>query len=297
MAGNFTIGQVLPEFQELFDEIFDDEDSDEFDGFDIDEENNDGDLLGLFAEDTWIEGGKTPMGFTFTGNAGPKNLPEPETGSLSILDYFEAVFTDGILDKIVTETNRYANIYIQGHPEPTQHSRFKKWTPVTHGEMKAFIAVAIAMGIIKQINMQDYWCTDPVVSTPFFSSVMPRDRFLSIMSFLHLSNNTLAVPRGEEGYTPLQKLGSPYQELLQRFQEVYNPSQCVAVDEGMIAWRGNLKFRVYSPDKPIKYGIKLYMLCDSKNGYCSRVELYTGRPSEVSEYGVTYDLVMRLAEP
>ncbi|XP_033739353.1 piggyBac transposable element-derived protein 4-like [Pecten maximus] len=237
MAGNFTIGQVLPEFQELFDEIFDDEDSDEFDGFDIDDENNDGDLLGSFAEDTWIEGGKTPMGFTFTGNAGPKNLPEPETGSLSILDYFEAVFTDG-------------------HPERTQHSRFKKWTPVTHGEMKVFIAVAIAMGIIKQINMQDYWCTDPVVSTPFFSSVMPRDRFLSIMSFLHLSNNTLAVPRGEEGYTHLQKVGSLYQELLQRFQEVYNPSQCVAVDEGMIAWRGNLKFRVYSPDKPIKYGNK-----------------------------------------
>jgi hypothetical protein len=27
----------------------------------------------------------------------------------------------------------------------------------------------------------------------------------------------------------------------------------------MIPWRGNLSFRVYSPDKPVKYGIKADM--------------------------------------
>jgi hypothetical protein len=42
------------------------------------------------------------------------------------------------------------------------------------------------------------------------------------------------------------------------------------LDEGMIPWRGHLSFRVYSPDKPVKYGIRAYMLSDSTNGYVSK---------------------------
>jgi hypothetical protein len=33
----------------------------------------------------------------------------------------------------------------------------------------------------------------------------------------------------------------------------------------MILWRGKLSFRVYIPDKPVKYGIKAYMVSDSSN--------------------------------
>jgi hypothetical protein len=38
------------------------------------------------------------------------------------------------------------------------------------------------------------------------------------------------------------------------------PHQNISLDEGMIPWRGNLSFRVYSPDKPVKYGIKACLL-------------------------------------
>ena len=61
----------------------------------------------------------------------------------------------------------------------------------------------------------------------------------------------------------------------------------------MVPWRGNLSFRVYNPDKPVKYGIKEYMICGSGNGYCSKIRLYTGRSNQpVSDKGRTYDLVM-----
>jgi hypothetical protein len=49
------------------------------------------------------------------------------------------------------------------------------------------------------------------------------------------------------------------------------PHQNISLDEEMIPWRGNLSFRVYSPDKPVKYGIKAYMVSDSSNGYGYRV--------------------------
>lgn len=61
----------------------------------------------------------------------------------------------------------------------------------------------------------------------------------------------------------------------------------------MVPWRGNLSFKVYSPDKPQKYGVKAYMICDATNGYTCKFKLYTGK-SEIphSENGATYDLVM-----
>lgn len=41
-------------------------------------------------------------------------------------------------------------------------------------------------------------------------------------------------------------------------------------------WRGRLSFRVYNPAKPIKYGIKSYVLADSTTGYCWNLLPYCG---------------------
>ena len=69
----------------------------------------------------------------------------------------------------------------------------------------------------------------------------------------------------------------------------------MCIDEGMVPWRGNLHFRVYSPDKPDKYRFKAYILCDAENGYCMKLKLYTGKPATpTSQKGATYDLVMSL---
>ena len=43
---------------------------------------------------------------------------------------------------------------------------------MTAGEMKAFLAMIIAMGLVSQENIQDYWSTDEVLFTPFFPQIM-----------------------------------------------------------------------------------------------------------------------------
>ena len=111
---------------------------------------------------------------------------------------------------------------------------------------------------------------------PFFGEVMPRDLFCPILSCLLLSDNDDYVPRGQEGYDPLKKLGNFYPNLQERFLNAWSPGQDLSIDEGTIPFRGNSHFRVYNPMKPHKYGFKTYQLCDSSNGYCSRIELYTG---------------------
>ena len=65
----------------------------------------------------------------------------------------------------------------------------------------------------------------------------------------------------------------------------------------MIAWLGNWSFKVNNPDKPDKFGVKVYETCDSGNGYCYQFEIYRGEQRQVSKYGATYDIVMRLMAP
>lgn len=54
---------------------------------------------------------------------------------------------------------------------------------------------------------------------------------------------------------------------IRQFKAVYTPLEKLSVDEGGMAWRGNLNFRVYNPNKPDKYMLKLYMLVEAVTGY------------------------------
>ena len=146
-----------------------------------------------------------------------------------------------------------------------------------------------------QSDINEYWSTDPVTSTPFFPATMSRDRFLLITSFFHLVNNDSYIPCGRPGHDPLFKLGSVYKRIVDRFFSSYTPHQYISLDEGVIPWRGHLSFRVYSTDKPVKYGMRAYMLSNSTNGYVSKFKPYTGKSATgPSMNGATYDLVMNL---
>ena len=49
------------------------------------------------------------------------------------------------------------------------------------------------------------------------------------------------------------------------------------MDEAMIKFQGRSSFKQYMPAKPIKRGIKVWVLGDSSNGYFSKFDVYTGR--------------------
>ena len=52
------------------------------------------------------------------------------------------------------------------------------------------------------------------------------------------------------------------------------------VDEAMISFRGCLSFRQYLPAKRTKYGVKVWEICDARNGYCFDFDVYLGRPTD-----------------
>ncbi len=51
------------------------------------------------------------------------------------------------------------------------------------------------------------------------------------------------------------------------------PSMNISVDESIIGFKGRLSFIQY---KPTKWGIKVWVMADSSNGYVSNLNIYTG---------------------
>ncbi|XP_052762974.1 piggyBac transposable element-derived protein 4-like [Mya arenaria] len=67
-----------------------------------------------------------------------------------------------------------------------------------------------------------------------------------------------------------------------KFLEVYTPEQNLSFDKGTCPWKGRLKIWVYNPAKPVKFGIKLFQLCEASSGYCLGFEVYAGKTNETN---------------
>ena len=245
-----------------------------------------------FRMQDWVVGGRPKVDLPFKAEVGLRMYAIDENAEP--IDFMRLFLHEDYYRTMAVETNRYAKQILK-NKVIKQHSRFNSWTETTPGEMRMFIAMIYAMGLVIKRDISEYWSVNCVTATPFFPSCMPRDQFWLLMSFFHLSDNDTAPAKGEFAYNPVNKLGHIYKNVIHCFNSVYKPSQFLSLDEGMVPWRGNLGFRVYQPDKPKKYGMKAYMLCDSSNGYCMKFELYTGKVDKKKvEVGITYDLVMRL---
>ena len=63
-----------------------------------------------------------------------------------------------------------------------------------------------------------------------------------------------------------------------------------------MAWRGALSFLAYNPNKPDKFGIKVFELCDSSSAYCCKLDFYTYKRKS-SPRGATFDVIEGLISP
>ncbi|GFO14718.1 PiggyBac transposable element-derived protein 4-like [Plakobranchus ocellatus] len=257
--------------------------------FDIEElDNNDDGNNG----EGWREGTVIPDNLPFIGRTGLL----VDVGGDTPLDYFSMMVDDSMITNLVEETNRYAGQTLRGKT-PSPRSRFQQWVEVTVGEMRAFLGLIVAMGLIVIIeNMAEYWSLHDQYRLPFFSSVMVKDRFLLILSFFHVADNERQAPKDDPGYDPIYKIRTWVEALNRNFGRTFSPGKNIAIDEAMVAWRGPLSFRVYNPDKPDKFGIKVFELCDSNTAYCCKLYFYVGK-RQSSPRGATFDVVKGLIAP
>lgn len=188
------------------------------------------------------------------------------------------------MDEIINETNRFG-----------QAKHGDLWADMTELDMWRIFGTVLLMGIIRKPTLHSYWTTSDLFSTPQFNRIIPRDLFKRQLGALHFVDNDLP----QDSRPKLFKLGKVFDLIAERFSAVYHPGQHICIDESLVAWRGNLSMRQYIPSKRTRFGIKLFVLCDSANGYISRMRIYIGDEKDRAKAAgrsITENIVLTLIE-
>lgn len=96
------------------------------------------------------------------------------------------------------------------------------------------------------------------------------------MRYLHLNDSEKQPSRSNDDYDKLYKIRPLLDEVIKEYQSAYTPSQDLAIDESIIGFKGRLSWIQYMPKKPTKWGIKAWVMAESRTGYVCNFKLYTG---------------------
>ena len=229
--------------------------------------------------------------FTPRAHPGPTVQLEAER---TALNFFQLLVTDEFLNYVILETDRYAQQQKTNFPDKHKAN----WVRPSLEEFKAFLGLVFLMGVDVRPETKMYWTTDINLEFPVFSRVMPRDRFLQILRYLHFVDNEnpgLVTTRNAPGYNAVWKVQHVTSYLTTKFREAYVPKENISVDETMIPFKGRVHFRQYLKNKPTKWGIKAWAMAEATTGYMLGLNIYPGK-SDKTEAGLTHKVVLDLLD-
>lgn len=184
------------------------------------------------------------------------------------LDSWNLLFND-IIDLVV----KYTNIYITEISERYKDKRDAKSTTVS--EMKAFIGLLYLAGLDHgaKKNLKDFWCQDGLGSELFIATMAQR-RFRFLLRVIRFDDKRNRANRSEiDKLAPVREM---FEKLNDNFKKYYTVGEYVTLDEMLFAFRGRCSFRMYIPNKPKKFGIKVFATVDSRTFYTNHMEIYAG---------------------
>ncbi|UYV75531.1 hypothetical protein LAZ67_13000529 [Cordylochernes scorpioides] len=74
--------------------------------------------------------------------------------------------------------------------------------------------------------------------------------------------------------------GSGVEAFVYNCKKLYTPGEYNTIDEKLIPFRGRCGFRQYMPNKPAKYGLKIYTISDARIFYTFNFEIYCGKQTD-----------------
>lgn len=212
----------------------------------------------------------------------PANLKELNT-PYDCIRYF---LNDDFFRQLSEQTNLYAR---------QKNISTKFTTDAT--ELRQFIGILIFMSVYRYPNVRSYWARH---SFEGIRQTMPVLRFEQIRRHLHFNDNSTMIGKDRPEYDKLHKV----RPLITHFNNVFLSVPMLSrlcVDEQMCATKmTRSSLRQYLPNKPHKWGFKLFPLCDSK-GFSYAFEIYAGAgdnivPPNAPNLGASSNVVVRLSQ-
>ena len=148
------------------------------------------------------------------------------------------------------------------------------------------MSLIVYMGVVKCFSFTDYWRGGHLYSLPFPRLLMTGKKFLRISQDLpvpspqQLCDAANDERRGTGAYDRLGKIKPLYEEMRDSCRRNYHPGQEIAIDERMVASKARTGLKQYMKNKPVRWGYKLFVLADSRNGYTWDFFVYECRERE-----------------
>lgn len=212
-------------------------------------------------------------------------------GSRKAVDFYQIFYSDELFEKILEFTN--LNAKRKREADPNSHRGV--WYDVTLDEIKAFYGISLLTEVMKFDREELYWSNNDeywLIGSKF-GEVMPRNRYFQIKRYLHFSDDTQVNNKDK-----LHKVRFILDHMRNKFMSEYKPHKEVTVDESMIPFKGRLGMKQYMKDKPIKFGIKMWVLADSVSSYCYNFEVYVGKKDTAINkiFGLSSKVVIELCK-
>nr|CAI5861789.1 unnamed protein product [Callosobruchus analis] len=216
--------------------------------------------------------GKTPSINVVHVRPGPvpavKGLVQPASN-------FQLFFPDGLLEKVVLHTNQEIN---------RQNKKYKVTSQTVSEtnlvELKSLLGLYILAAGLKDNHLSSNIMFDSSLSGTRYKSTMSKGRFEFLTSCLRFDDKTTRNERrAQTVFAPISEI---WDEFIEACRKSYKPGSYVTIDEQLVGFRGRCPFRMYIPNKPSKYGIKIVLLCDVSTKYLIHASPYLGKSTKTN---------------
>lgn len=183
---------------------------------------------------------------------------------------FTLLFEDRIVDEIVECTNKKIDINAAKYARKTAtHSRTEP------AEVRALLGIVLFSGCQRDghLSTTEMWSlnTGPAI----YRVAMSQGRFEFLLNCLRFDDlNTRQQRQESDKFAAIRKIWDIF---IGNCGTMYMPSENLTVDEQLLAFRGRCPFRMYIPNKPAKYGLKLVFVNDNKSKYLLGAIPYLGK--------------------
>lgn len=217
---------------------------------------------------------------------GPKSCASNTPEEISAWKLF---FTDSMIDLITQYTNQEIS------KQSSKFSNTQTFTSATNREeILALFGLLYMSGVLKTsyLSTSDLWSKQ--FGIPIFRATMSQKRFEFLINCLRFDDKTTRDERKRnDKFAPVRDL---WNEFIKNCENNYTPGAYVTIDEQLLSFRGRCPFKIYIPNKPDKYGIKIIMLCDSKTFYVFSAIPYIGKERRDTTEALPTQYVLRLCK-
>lgn len=254
--------------------------------------------------DGWVEGDTKPCDADLeseeytSSKYGPGGDAKGKVGAGSawpLVEYVLLFLPLLFLSKVAGWTNYYGaeqDVVRQGKkwvPVDSQHPRWKerrkryqrkarRWVTVTPWYLLCWLGVLIRNGALRKRSIYQSWTKKYGLHDPTVADAIDRDSFAQVQQFCCWQDYRHPPTSAAAKKNKLWKVQPLLDHAATVCQQLWDLGVYMTIDESMILCKSRfVDWKQYMPLKPIKHGIKVFVLACGETGFVYNFSVYQGK--------------------